>query len=173
MICKNCGKDFKSSIMIDGKRRSLNNRKYCLECSPFGQHNTKNFSKIAKQNTECICKRCRKPYIYQRHRGMTITYCAGCRTTIARHKLKQKMINYKGGKCKKCGYDKCKNALCFHHVNDKEKEISLSLTAILSWTKIQKELDKCEILCANCHMEVHERLDGNDKIIQMIKSKKI
>ena len=39
-ICIKCNKDFPQFITIEGKKKNLQNRKYCLDCSPFGQHNT-------------------------------------------------------------------------------------------------------------------------------------
>lgn len=44
-ICKNCNKEFPNRKEIDGKMRSLTKRKYCLECSPFGQNNTRQLHK--------------------------------------------------------------------------------------------------------------------------------
>jgi hypothetical protein len=67
--------------------------------------------------------------------------------------LKKKALEYKGCKCILCGYHKCDAALHFHHVNgfDKEKGIS----RIRSWKKMVLELDKCVLVCSNCHSEVH------------------
>lgn len=71
--------------------------------------------------------------------------------------LMQKAINYKGGKCKICGYKKSTRALSFHHINPKDKEFGISEKGITrAWNKIQKELDKCILLCANCHAEIHD-----------------
>lgn len=72
-----------------------------------------------------------------------------------RRTLKKKAVLYKGGKCERCGYDKCIWALDFHHKNKKEKLFSISQFTCLGWEKIKKELDKCMIICANCHREVH------------------
>lgn len=72
-----------------------------------------------------------------------------------RQKLKSEAIKYKGGKCEKCGYDKCEWALDFHHTNSKEKEFTISRYCTLSWEKLKIELDKCIMLCANCHREKH------------------
>jgi len=165
MICKNCNKEFKMRVTIDGKSHNLCGRRYCFACSPFKKHNTIRLE-TPKQGALCICRKCGKEYIYMRHKGMTKTNCSGCCTTIVRNKLKLKMIEYKGGKCKICGYQECKDALCFHHRNSTTKDLALS--KIQSWAKAKAELDKCEILCINCHMEVHEKLEGSDKIIQMI-----
>ena len=74
-----------------------------------------------------------------------------------RRKLKEMAIDYGGGKCQVCGYDKCKRALSFHHKDYKQKDFGLSARGLTrAWEKIQKELDKCVLVCANCHMEIHE-----------------
>ena len=67
---------------------------------------------------------------------------------------KQKAVDYLGGKCSSCGYSKCLTALEFHHVNPSEKELYNS-----HWTfeRNKNELDKCVLLCANCHREEHAK----------------
>lgn len=76
--------------------------------------------------------------------------------TARRKKLKKMAIEYKGGKCIFCGYDKCNDALDFHHLDSKEKEFGLSVRGLTrSWEKIKEELDKCILVCANCHRELH------------------
>lgn len=76
-----------------------------------------------------------------------------------RRKLRVLAVEYKGGKCRICHYDKCIGALDFHHRDPKEKEFGISMEGLTrSWQRIQKELDKCVLLCANCHREVHAGL---------------
>ena len=71
-----------------------------------------------------------------------------------RWEIKLKSINYKGGKCEKCGYNKCPTALEFHHIDPINKEFSIShLPHTRSWARTNKEIDKCKLLCANCHRE--------------------
>lgn len=68
-------------------------------------------------------------------------------------------INYKGGHCQLCGYDRCPEALEFHHLESSGKDFGISNKGYTkSWNKVKKELDKCILLCANCHREVHSRL---------------
>ena len=81
-----------------------------------------------------------------------------------RHRLKEMAIEYKGGKCEKCGYDKCKNALDFHHTDPTKKEFTVS-SANKSWESIKKELDKCIMVCANCHREIHFEIEQNKKLV--------
>lgn len=67
--------------------------------------------------------------------------CAKCRMDAVSRKrknLKKDLVEYKGGKCEKCGY------------NGHTK----------SWEKLKKEADKCVLVCANCHREIHEQLNG-------------
>lgn len=58
-------------------------------------------------------------------------------------------------KCSECGYDKCRDALDFHHLDPAEKEFALSAATTLSEQRIKEEVAKGVILCANCHREVH------------------
>ena len=78
------------------------------------------------------------------------------RVTNKRRQLKEKAVDYKGGKCCKCDYSKCIGALEFHHTDPNEKDFSMSVQGYTrSWEKIKKELDKCILVCANCHREIH------------------
>jgi len=71
-----------------------------------------------------------------------------------RKAVRQKAIEYKGGKCQLCGYKKCFEALEFHHFLN-EKNFGISQKGYTrSWEKVKKELDRCVLLCANCHREV-------------------
>ena len=74
-----------------------------------------------------------------------------------RQKLKEMGVEYLGGKCMKCGYNKCIWALDFHHRDPKEKEFGIGAYNNLAWFKIMTELDKCDLLCANCHRELHHQ----------------
>jgi hypothetical protein len=67
---------------------------------------------------------------------------------------KVRAVEYLGGKCSICGYNKCMAALDFHHKNGDDKYMSIGKLLIRSWDTIQKELDKCVLLCANCHREI-------------------
>ena len=154
-ICLSCNSEFKTIVLIEGKKRNLCNRKYCLECSPFGQHNTRpvGYSKIEGKR---ICVRCNREYDSKQGESL----CSACRVTQNRQKTKERCIDYKGGSCIFCGYDKCKRALEFHHLDPNEKDFGISNSSGLnrSWDKLQIELDKCVLVCSNCHAEIHEGL---------------
>lgn len=85
--------------------------------------------------------------------------CKKCRqdaVTKRRRKLKVDAIAYLGGKCSICGYDRCIAALEFHHKDPAQKDFAISGGGVTrSWNKIKEELDKCILLCSNCHREIH------------------
>jgi len=76
-----------------------------------------------------------------------------------RHERKRAAIEYKSGKCRKCGYSRCIAALAFHHRDPAEKEYQIATMFAWSWERIVQELDKCDLLCANCHAELHWKED--------------
>lgn len=82
--------------------------------------------------------------------------------TKRRKKIKLLAIEYKGSKCNNCGYNKYPAVLEFHHLESEKKEFSISGKGnIVSWEKLKIELDKCVLLCANCHRELHFLEDNN------------
>ncbi len=72
-----------------------------------------------------------------------------------RKRTKKKLVDYKGGKCQLCDYNKSLNALHFHHLDPNEKDFSISGKS-LSFDKLKNEVDKCILVCSNCHSEIHE-----------------
>ena len=78
------------------------------------------------------------------------------RTSELRREVKLECIKYKGGECIRCGYNKCPAALIFHHPDPNEKDFGLSSNGISrSFEKSKSELDKCVLVCSNCHAEIH------------------
>ena len=75
-----------------------------------------------------------------------------------RSRMKIKAVEYKGGKCVVCGYDRCVKGLEFHHTNPEEKDFTLGSNTNRAWEKVKVEIDKCVLLCANCHREIHDGL---------------
>lgn len=165
MNCKKCESYFPTKIKIKGKWKSLQRRKYCLDCSPWNTHNTR---KLEINNSEIkFCPCCKttksvKEFYVRSNRTDPSPYCIECsrKERINRIKsIKIKSVEYKGGKCKCCGYNKCNSALEFHHRNRDEKEFSISqLTNLANWEIIKKELDKCVLVCCRCHREIEAGL---------------
>lgn len=85
--------------------------------------------------------------------------CKECRKNAVidiRRRNKIRLVEYKGGKCEICGYNKCIDALELHHLNPNEKEFGIA-GATRSLEKLKVEADKCILLCANCHRELHSK----------------
>lgn len=64
-------------------------------------------------------------------------------------------IKYLGGKCEKCKWSGSQAALQFHHKYSEKKDFTIGSVANKSWDSIKKEMQKCVLLCANCHMIEH------------------
>ncbi len=153
-VCRKCSKTFPNRVEINGQRHVISNRKFCLECSPFGGHNT--HKELSVTSVRCRCDQCGREYDYIPHRAMTKTRCNSCLSGNKRAKLKEQAVAFMGGKCQICGYNRCMRNFAFHHINSRDK--SFQITGAWSWRKIEEELKKCILVCHNCHGEIHEGL---------------
>jgi len=73
-----------------------------------------------------------------------------------RRKIRKMAVEYKGGKCILCGYNKCFQSLEFHHLTKTGKDFGISDKGYTrSWERVKEEIDKCILVCANCHRELH------------------
>lgn len=123
-----------------------------------------------------ICPICGQEFTLRKY-GHNRRFCYDCspsftkeagksqNITAIRKAIKKRLVDYKGGKCEKCGYCNCVSALQFHHNNPEEKDFSISTQLNLSNFDIEiyyAEVDKCQLLCANCHAEEHERIWAGD-----------
>ena len=83
-----------------------------------------------------------------------------------RKKLREMARATQGSKCMICGYNKCQRALSFHHIDPSKKEFDLSSRGVTrSWKKVEAEIKKCVLVCANCHMEIHDGITQLPKVI--------
>lgn len=77
--------------------------------------------------------------------------------TIRALTRKIEFINKLGGCCTVCGYNKNISALDFHHINSEQKSFPLDAKRLSNTNKnkLLEELDKCVLICSNCHREHH------------------
>ena len=61
------------------------------------------------------------------------------------------LIQLLGGKCIDCGYNGHPSALHFDHVRGTKIFPVSTLLVGATWAKVMEEVDKCELVCANCH----------------------
>ena len=167
--CALCSTPFPNRMFIEGKVRNLRSRKYCPTCSPFGSRNTRRLEPGDRIGAECKCKRCGRGYVYDKSKGHSWSRCNSCIVNSRRPLRKRQAIQYKGGACRKCGYDRCDRSLCFHHLDPEDKGYTISQGAYMkSWDVLKLELDKCVLLCMNCHGEVHEGLVDSGLLAQLV-----
>lgn len=177
-ICALCGKEFKVNQTINGKQVYLQNRRYCLECSPYKQHNTKKLDKnyFSENPNVKICSHCKKEkntekdFFTRKSRSKQtrtpISWCKKCikeQTRYRQRQLKVQAIQYLGGKCIDCGYSGHPAAFDFHHRDPSQKDMKFGMSC-RSLDRIKSELDKCDILCAICHRIRHFNKDKPTQI---------
>jgi hypothetical protein len=98
----------------------------------------KNWYKSNEKTNNCICNECISKVERDKNRSNKI-----------------RAVEYKGGKCENCGGEFHPSVFDFHHVNPQEKEFRISQLMRYTWEKQKVELDKCVLLCANCHRLEH------------------
>ena len=75
-----------------------------------------------------------------------------------RRAMKNQAVKELGGECEICGYNKCVDALEFHHEDPRQKEFKLGSGNTMSWKEYKAEALKCKLVCSNCHKEIHSKL---------------
>lgn len=167
--CQLCSEKFSNREVINGTLRNLQRRRYCLTCSPYGARNTKTLDPraiasdkrrasktgVVPYGAKCLCEICGKDYIKNRKNNKRNTRCASCDMAERRLAMKKRLIEAKGGKCSLCGYSRSTHALQFHHMDPSTKVFPIGESLNRSYTELLKEVEKCTLVCANCHAEVH------------------
>jgi len=106
------------------------------------------------QQQKFCSNKCKQKSHYNSVKRQTNTYHS---QTIRALRRKIKLIEIVGGGCKHCGYAANISALHFHHIDASEKSFKLGARILSnrSWDAILQEAQKCKLLCANCHSEIH------------------
>lgn len=125
-------------------------RKFSLSTKVYGQ----------KKSRRCVhCGETRKSrFVSRGHDRVCKSICKVChaRYTIERfRKYKKQAVDYKGGKCSRCGYNKCIGSLQFHHRDPIKKDPKWTRMRTWKFENIKNEIDKCDLVCGNCHGEIH------------------
>lgn len=131
----------------------------CGNCHAEEEHRLLEIKQSMKDRSLCAYKPCGNII----NRSKPAKYCSDkCKhkdsTVRRKNVLKQRFVDYKGGKCEKCGYANYLGALQFHHLNPNEKDFSVGTGKGKALAIVYAELDKCICLCNNCHAEAHEEI---------------
>ena len=152
-VCSVC-KKIKPIIDFDINRGEWRDSR-CKQCRSFYEKENRK-----KRKELGLCTECGQP------REVSHCLCHKCasrknkyhgnRNRIIRRKNKQKAVNYLGGFCKICGIGYTSIAVYdFHHEKGKKEDILGNMFATARWERIQEELNKCVLMCANCHRLFH------------------
>jgi hypothetical protein len=108
------------------------------------------------------CKRCGEtnPENFYTSNGAK-SKCKKCHTMETHHRqrmMKPKAVDYLGGKCEDCGLIQNNNSWLFdfHHKDPSIKEWDWGSRRTSNWEKMKVEIDKCVLLCSNCHRTRHQ-----------------
>lgn len=153
--CANCSCLFRNRQVINGVPRNFQHRKRCIKCLPFRISSGGTPLQTGKVIT---CGLCSRRYVFDKRKGHQLLICNSCNANRKRRKRKQWAVAYKGGQCQRCGYYRCYRALHFHHRDPASKEFVVGLMMSMSLNQLKVEIDKCDLLCANCHMEIEAGL---------------
>ncbi len=168
--CAKCSQRIPRSSWIDGRKRELQRRKYCLTCSPFGSHNTRIAGEVRRaQTTGILCAHCSKPLTAKQAKGRVCWNCRYKERSVRRLLQAYEIVGYA---CWRCGYGKGAagmRLLDFHHVERGSKCFGLDCRNIvnLAYSRVISEMKKCVLLCANCHRECETGLVSPDDIAEL------
>lgn len=160
-ICKYCENEFEPSHKKNTccsaacgrklfkkwpKPKEIGNKKYCPKCKRildldmFYMNNH-----ITHRRLTSWCKECNRKHVNKSTRD-----------------YKKEIIEYMGGKCNICGYNKCIHALDIHHISPDKKDPNFKRLRRVLRDNLKKELEGCILVCSNCHREIHTQ----DSIIE-------
>ncbi|QNR53844.1 hypothetical protein phiK7A1_054 [Pseudomonas phage phiK7A1] len=74
------------------------------------------------------------------------------------------LVEQKGGGCTLCGYSECTAALEFHHKDPSQKDFQINKRWSMTKEAILLEIEKCVLLCANCHRETHWKIARGETV---------
>lgn len=158
--CVVCGKEFEAQ---------KSTKKYCSkECQnaarriKYAENKATPKPREERQNNcperECvICGKTFKPKTASANQRLCCYDCMPEGTQLRRGDFLAKIKQVRGGKCERCGYDKCLKALEFHHLDPSKKDFTIS-NDHFKLKEAVEESKKCILLCANCHRELHDNM---------------
>lgn len=145
-------------------------KKVCCTCKKSKEISEFGKNKRIKDGLHRVCKECRSSYdkeyrvkFPEKNKNRTKNYYQHRKE--AYRKLKKKCLDYLGGKCVRCGFNKWLSAIDFHHIDPSVKDYEMGEFIISNcsvrtdidkvFKKIKPELDKCVPMCRNCHIYEH------------------
>jgi len=136
----------------------------CSICKKSFPATLEYFGKHGTRGLDTYCKDCRhertRQYYYNNKEKMK------SQSRTWKKIQRQKINEYKDNcSCNKCGESR-NWLLDFHHINPNKKSFQISQGETKGWKKVKKEIEKCVVLCSNCHRDFHYQEKENQITIQ-------
>lgn len=161
--CVVCGKEFEA--IKSTKKYCSNKCQNAMRRQKYAER--ERISKdISYKGTEKICPICGAKFYPKTAMAHQRTCCYTCMPDgiqLTRGMFLAKIKEARGGKCIRCGYDKCLKALEFHHIDPNKKDFTISNDHFKLLDAIA-ESKKCILICSNCHKELHDNLWNLDEL---------
>ena len=113
----------------------------------------------------CSCGEIKEKKEFYKKTGNSLqSYCKICLLEFQKNRWierKKEAIIYKGSKCIECGLSYPNEPYVifdFHHSDPKSKKYDWRRMKLLGKKKLNEEIDKCELLCSNCHRKRHHQM---------------
>ena len=135
----------------------MNDTKKCYRCQETKEKKFFAFKNKTLKRLQSICRTCQAKYHKKHYQENKSIYIRNTKVRNKKYKSNNKLyINeYKENKCCKFCTENTPVCLDFHHINDKKFNVSKMKNGSYSIKSIQKEIDKCILICSNCHRKLH------------------
>jgi hypothetical protein len=128
--------------------------KNCRVCKQDKELDQFSVNKNKKDLLNYECKECQKEYFKEYYKNNKTKCIERAKKIKYNQLIIISQLKVEKG-CYKCGYNKHSAALHFHHINKNDKKFEISSNIHLPLNLIQEEIEKCKVICANCHAEEH------------------
>ena len=121
---------------------------------------------ITYKGEEKTCLICNKKFYPKNSLANQRKCCYDCMPDgiqLTRGMFLAKIKETRGGKCVRCGYNKCLKALEFHHLDPSQKDFTIS-NDHFRLEETVNESKKCILICSNCHKELHDNMWSIDEL---------
>lgn len=109
--------------------------------------------------------------VHNKHGKGISSHCKQCFSIFCCKRWNAKKIavcKFLGDKCSKCNLSFPYQVYNFHHRDPSSKEFDWSKLRLRSTADIMTEIDKCDLVCANCHIIEHSTSPAWDETQPLI-----
>jgi len=147
--------------------------KDCYKCGETKDEAEFSMNKNKKDGLNSECKECQKAYFREYYKKNKKKHIKAVTKTIHYKRQQLAFIKLETG-CSKCGYKEHPSALHFHHRDPSQKKFDISRCGYYGMEDLLNEINKCDVICANCHSIEHSNWDFTSEIkMKTVKKRKL